>query len=110
MRIVTDDVTIILENGMVLRSRVANLPKGKRTSKEPEVMKLKEGDAVASIARMEAQKAESRKQKAESAKKEKEEGEVEQLALDEIAEEKKEKGKKNKSNVIASEAKQSPKN
>ncbi len=78
-----DDVTIISANGMVLRSRVANLPKGKRTSKETEVIKLKEGDAVASIARMESQKAESRKQKAESAKKEQEEGEVEQLALEE---------------------------
>jgi DNA gyrase subunit A len=61
-----DDVTIISANGMVLRARVANLPKGKRTSRESEVMKLKEGDAVASIARLESQKAESRKQKAES--------------------------------------------
>ena len=49
-----DDVTIISTNGLVLRSRVANLPKGKRTSKESEVIKLKEGDAVASIARLEA--------------------------------------------------------
>jgi DNA gyrase subunit A len=70
-----DDVTIISANGMVLRSRVANLPKSKRTSKETEVLKLKEGDAVASIARLESQKAESRKQKAESAKEESEEGE-----------------------------------
>lgn len=70
-----DDVTIISANGMVLRSRVANLPKSKRTSKETEVLKLKEGDAVASIARLESQKAESRKQKAESAKEESGEGE-----------------------------------
>jgi len=48
-----DDVTIISTNGLVLRSRVANLPKGKRTSKESPVMTLKEGDAVASIARLE---------------------------------------------------------
>jgi len=48
-----DDVTIIATNGHVLRARVANLPKGKRMSKESEVMKLKEGDAVASIARLE---------------------------------------------------------
>jgi DNA gyrase/topoisomerase IV subunit A len=48
-----DDVTIISTNGLVLRSRVANLPKGKRTSKESAVMNLKEGDAVASIARLE---------------------------------------------------------
>jgi len=70
-----DEVTIISANGMVLRSRVVNLPKGKRTSKETEVLKLKEGDAVASIARLESQKAESRKQKAESAKEESGEGE-----------------------------------
>ncbi len=50
-----DDVTIISTNGIVLRSRVANLPKAKRTSKELPVMNLKEGDAVASIARLEAQ-------------------------------------------------------
>ncbi|MBI3536875.1 MAG: hypothetical protein HY070_04875 [Chloroflexi bacterium] len=49
-----DDVTIIAASGHVLRARVANLPKGKRTSKEAEVMKLKEGDAVASIARLES--------------------------------------------------------
>jgi DNA gyrase subunit A len=60
-----DDVTIIATSGHVLRARVVNLPKSKRTSKETEVMKLKEGDAVASIARLESQKAESKKQKAE---------------------------------------------
>jgi len=60
-----DDVTIIAASGHVLRARVANLPKAKRTSKESEVFKLKEGDAVASIARLEIQKAESKKQKAE---------------------------------------------
>lgn len=49
-----DDVTIISTNGHVLRSRVANLPKARRTSKEAPVMNLKEGDAVASIARLEA--------------------------------------------------------
>lgn len=48
-----DDITIMSTNGTVLRSRVTNLPKGKRMSKESEVMKLKEGDAVASIARLE---------------------------------------------------------
>ena len=48
-----DDVTIISANGLVLRSRVANLPKAKRTSREPAVITLKEGDAVASIARLE---------------------------------------------------------
>ncbi len=48
-----DDITIISTNGLVLRSRVANLPKGKRTSKEVPVMELKEGEAVASIARLE---------------------------------------------------------
>ena len=56
-----DDVTIISTNGVVLRSRVANLPKGKRTSKESAVMTLKEGDAVASIARLEAKSGSSSK-------------------------------------------------
>lgn len=51
-----DDVTIIAASGHVLRARVVNLPKSKRTSKESEVIKLKEGDAVASIARLESQK------------------------------------------------------
>ncbi len=49
-----DDVTIISTNGHVLRARVANLPRARRTSKEAPVMNLKEGDAVASIARLEA--------------------------------------------------------
>jgi len=66
-----DDVTIISTNGLVLRSRVANLPKSKRTSKESPVMNLKEGDAVASIARLEA------KNGSGSAKETKEEGERE---------------------------------
>jgi DNA gyrase subunit A len=48
-----DDVTIISGNGLVLRARVANLPKSKRTKRELEVIKLKEGDTVASIARLE---------------------------------------------------------
>ena len=63
-----DDMTIIATSGHVLRACVVNLPKSKRTSKETEVMKLKEGDAVASIARLESQKAReaSKKQKAES--------------------------------------------
>ncbi len=56
-----DDVTIIATSGHVLRARVANLPKSKRTSKESEVMKLKEGDAVASIARLESPKGKSEK-------------------------------------------------
>ncbi len=51
-----DDVTIISTNGLVLRSRVANLPKARRTSKESPVMNLKEGDEVASIARLEKSK------------------------------------------------------
>jgi DNA gyrase subunit A len=72
-----DDVTIIATSGHVLRSRVANLPKSKRTSKETPVLKLKEGDAVASIARLESQKAESKRQKAEG-KKQQAEGEAEQ--------------------------------
>ncbi|MBI5651820.1 MAG: DNA gyrase subunit A, partial [Chloroflexi bacterium] len=58
-----DDVTIISTNGLVLRARVANLPKSKRTSKESEVIKLKEGDAVASIARLEARPSEKEKEK-----------------------------------------------
>lgn len=62
-----DEVTIISANGVVLRARVANLPKARRTSKESEVMKLKEGDAVASIARLEA-KAEGDKEKGERQK------------------------------------------
>ena len=68
-----DDVTIISTAGLVLRSRVANLPKAKRTSKEAAVMNLKEGDAVASIARLESrngvresEKGKSQKQKIES--------------------------------------------
>ncbi len=71
-----DDVTIISANGMVLRSRVANLPKGKRTAKETEVIKLKEGDTVASIARLE-----SKSSSTKHTKDTKEESEVEQLAL-----------------------------
>ncbi len=59
-----DDVTIISTNGLVLRSRVANLPKGKRTSKEPSIMTLKEGDAVASIARLEGKTSAAAKEKA----------------------------------------------
>ena len=58
-----DDVTIIATSGHVLRARVVNLPKSKRTSKETEVLKLKEGDAVASIARLESQKAEGKSEK-----------------------------------------------
>ncbi len=58
-----DDVTIISTNGVVLRARVANLPKSKRTSRESEVMKLKEGDAVASIARLESEKAKAKSEK-----------------------------------------------
>jgi hypothetical protein len=42
-------------------ARVANLSRSKRTSKESEVMKLKEGDAVASIARLESPKGKSEK-------------------------------------------------
>lgn len=71
-----DDVTIISTNGVVLRTRVANLPKGKgkRTSKEAPVMELKEGDAVASIARLEgkaegkSEKVKAKSEKAESKK------------------------------------------
>ena len=70
-----DDVTIISGNGMVLRSRVANLPKSKRTSKETAIMTLKEGDGVASIARLEA-KVESKKEKGKS-----DSGEAQQLEL-----------------------------
>jgi DNA gyrase subunit A len=49
-----DDVTIISTNGHVLRTRVSVLPKTRRTSKEAQVITLKEGDAVASIARLES--------------------------------------------------------
>jgi len=82
-----DDVTVISTNGIVLRSRVANLPKGKRTSKESAVMTLKEGDAVASIARLEAKNGSSAKE-AKDAKEPKQAT----LPLDDVAE-KKEKGK-----------------
>lgn len=58
-----DDVTIIATSGHVLRARVAHLPKARRTSKESEVMKLKEGDAVASIARLEGDKAKGKSEK-----------------------------------------------
>ncbi len=58
-----DDVTIISTNGVVLRARVANLPKARRTSKESPVMSLKEGDAVASIARLEGGKSSPQKPK-----------------------------------------------
>ncbi len=76
-----DDVTIISTNGLVLRSRVANLPKSKRTSKETEVIKLKESDAVASIARLEVKS--STAKNAKDTKEDAEAGEVEQLALSE---------------------------
>jgi DNA gyrase subunit A len=58
-----DDITIIAASGHVLRARVVNLPKSRRTSKESEVMKLKEGDAVASIARLESQKEKGKSEK-----------------------------------------------
>jgi cell division protein FtsB len=64
-------VTIIATSGHVLRARVVNLPKSKRTSKETEVMKLKEGDAVASIARLESQKRALSKSEGEQSKSEK---------------------------------------
>ncbi len=63
-----DDVTIIATSGLVLRARVANLPKAKRTSKETAFMTLKEGDAVASIARLEAKPAATKDAKEESKK------------------------------------------
>jgi DNA gyrase subunit A len=63
-----DDVTIISANGVVLRARVANLPKARRMSKESSVMTLKEGDAVASIARLEAKGSASAKEAKEKAK------------------------------------------
>jgi DNA gyrase subunit A len=85
-----DDVTIISANGMVLRSRVANLPKGKRTSKETEIIKLKEGDAVASIARLESKSSSTKSTK--DTKEASEEGAVEQLMLSEDES----KGKKGK--------------
>jgi DNA gyrase subunit A len=93
-----DEVTIISGNGMVLRSRVANLPKGKRTSKETSIIALKEGDAVASIARLEGKTALAEKE-ARSAKDTNDSAEVKQLELIEgegEGEEKKAKGKKAK--------------
>ena len=107
-----DDVTIIATNGHVLRARVANLPKGKRMSKESEVMKLKEGDAVASIARLEGKSSlaarlakETENQEARKDAKQNENREMESApsaeeektdAKSEKAESKKAKGKKKK--------------
>jgi DNA gyrase subunit A len=86
-----DDVTIISANGMVLRSRVANLPKGKRTSKETAIMTLKEGDAVASIARLESKSSTAKGAKNAKEENGEEKGAVEQLALDD-SESKKSRG------------------
>jgi DNA gyrase/topoisomerase IV subunit A len=69
-----DDVTIISTNGHVLRTRVVNLPKARRTSKESPVMNLKEGDAVASIARLESKSSAPAKAKENGDVKAKEDG------------------------------------
>ncbi len=83
-----DDVTIIATSGLVLRSRVANLPKSKRTSKESAVMNLKEGDAVASIARLEAKSSTPAKETKESKESEPEKESTEQVPAEELKEDK----------------------
>ncbi len=58
-----DDITVISTNGIVFRTRVTNLPKAKRVSKEASLMTLREEDSVASIARLEAKGAATTKTK-----------------------------------------------
>jgi DNA gyrase subunit A len=48
----TDDLTIITANGMVLRTKVKNVKKAGRATRGVHLMDVKEGDRVASIARI----------------------------------------------------------
>ena len=70
-----DDATIVSKNGVVVRTRVANLPKSKRVSKEPAIVDLKEGDSIATIARLEAKPSGSKAKEVKEAKEEKEDSE-----------------------------------
>jgi DNA gyrase subunit A len=47
-----DDLTIITANGMVLRTKVKNVKKAGRATRGVHLMEVKEGDRVASIARI----------------------------------------------------------
>lgn len=49
-----DHITIISANGVVLRQRVSDVPKTGRATRGSRLMDLREGDSVASVARLRA--------------------------------------------------------
>ena len=48
----TDQVTLISSNGVVLRQRVSDIPQSGRATRGSRLINLREGDAVASVARL----------------------------------------------------------
>ncbi len=50
-----DEISLISEGGIVIRTPVANIPEMGRYTRGVQMMSLKEGDRVASVARLEAQ-------------------------------------------------------
>jgi len=48
----TDQVTFISANGVVLRQRVSDIPQSGRATRGSRLMNLREGDTVASVARL----------------------------------------------------------
>ncbi len=48
----TDQITIISSNGTVLRQRVSDIPKTGRATRGSRLINLRDGDAVASVARL----------------------------------------------------------
>ncbi|HPD41948.1 MAG TPA: DNA gyrase subunit A [Anaerolineae bacterium] len=54
-----DEITLISQNGIVIRTRVANIPQMGRYSQGVQLIDLKEGDRVASVARLPEEAAEN---------------------------------------------------
>ena len=48
----TDQITIISANGVALRQRVSDIPKTGRATRGSRLINLREGDSVASVARL----------------------------------------------------------
>jgi DNA gyrase subunit A len=48
----TDQITIISANGTVLRQRVTDIPKSGRSARGSRLINLRDGDSVASVARL----------------------------------------------------------
>lgn len=48
----TDQITIITSDGTALRQRVADIPKSGRSARGSRLINLRDGDAVASVARL----------------------------------------------------------